>query len=257
MLCFQDANAQFLKNKHVKNGQQDSILNIYFEPENNLEITPFSLFARDDYALLSLGEKETLMAKVVGWSRDSIVLVKYDSKIELWSLNSDMNMVKLIDEIDLEISTRKISTSAVHRFPPWFFYIGGQMNGDIVNETIFATMSLNTRLGFFLLLNKWDFATTLSTGTTGSIDTEGDVWVNLGLMSRVHSPIKILGVIPSIGIEYSNRVYGENPAVSSTSWVLGISKFIGVGSIDFAYKWGETGTIMGGYTISSGMRNLK
>ena len=82
------------------------------------------------------------------------------------------------------------------------------------------------------------------------------VWSNFGLMSRVHFPIKKLGISPNIGGEMTFAPYGTSKAISG-ALVVGISWFVGFGSLDIGFKMGNEIISMGGVTVSPKMRNNK
>lgn len=73
-------------------------------------------------------------------------------------------------------------------------------------------------------------------------------------MSRVHFPIKKLGIVPNIGGELSFSKYGDADGTNAAYLVGGFSWFVGVGSLDIGVMIGEFTTGMFGFTIYPGSR---
>ena len=229
---------------------------IYFIHAELTENGQLNLSAVDKYILLSADGKRAIMVNVIKEWRESLVLVHYGSKRELWGWNAETGSTQMLDEWDLNlpqlarIPITKQQKTALH---PCFYYVGFQMGGDNQGNMNF---SLSTRLGFFLLLNRWDFATTFSTGITNNINSDvSKVWSDFGLMSRVHFPIKKCGISPNIGGEMTFAPYGGSSSIVSGAFVVGISCFVGFGSLDIGIKIGNEVTTMGGYTVSPGIRS--
>jgi hypothetical protein len=229
---------------------------MYFNKAELTENGQLSLTAVDKYIGLSADAKKTIMAKVTKSWQESLVLVNYGSKIELWGWSVEKGNTQLLDEWNLNAPqlsltpASKLSKIARH---PWFFYIGGIFGGDNQHNVNFT---FNTRLGFFLLANKWDFATTLSTGSTKNSSTEGSTtstgWTSFGLMSRVHFPIKKCNIRPNIGasVQFGNFT-------PKTSLSIGFMWFVGFGSLDVAISIGNEFTTMGGYTACPQMKSKR
>jgi hypothetical protein len=228
--------------------------NMYFSQAELTDNGHLNLTALDKYIGLSTDDKKTIMVNISKAWQDSLVLVNYGSKRELWGWSTVTANVQLLDDWDLsathvlKMPVTKLTKTALH---PWFFYVGGQLGGDNQGNTNFA---FNTRLGFFLLANRWDFASTFSTGTTGSSNDASSTtgWVNFGLMSRVYFPIKNTSIRPNIG---SSLQFGNDGTQASLS--LGICWFVGFGSVDIAFNIGNEFTTMGGYTIMPKTKNNK
>ncbi len=74
------------------------------------------------------------------------------------------------------------------------------------------------------------------------------VQTNIGLMSTVHFPIKRSRIVPSIGAQVT---MASNGGIKSTnaSMVIGISWFLGFGSINIGFNVGNGLTTTGGYTL--------
>jgi hypothetical protein len=105
-------------------------------------------------------------------------------------------------------------------------------------------------------MNRWDLATTLSAGLSGNVEDTGTGWANVGLMSRVHFPIKKLGISPNIGGEISMASLGGTQT-TNMSLLLGISWFVGFGSLDIGIRIGNEVSTVGGLTIAPRIRNNK
>lgn len=220
---------------------------MYFSKAELSENGQLSLTAVEKYSILSVDAKEIIMANVAKSWQEPLVLVNYGTRLELWGLTAETGGIQLLDEWDINatklsvIPGSALSKTALH---PWFFYLGGILGGDNNSNVDFT---FNTRLGFFLLANKWDFATTFSAGTTGA-DSSG--WTNFGLMSRVHFPIKNYSIRPNIG---TSLQFGDGSPKASLS--LGFMWFVGYGSIDVAINIGSQFTTMGGYTAFPKMKS--
>jgi hypothetical protein len=217
---------------------------LYFSQANLTESQQLSLTATEKYNSSAAFEKNSIMNNITTAWRESLVLVHFGTKSELWSFNNETGSAQLLDEWDVNLTVK--NSFAEMNNKPWFCYVGGQFTGDIPNHTI--NFALNLRLGFFLLKNRWDFAASYSTGLTAYISDESSSsqgWSNYSLMSRVHFPIKEYKISPNIGLEVN---YGE-PVTFDV--VIGLSWFIGAGSLDIGFKFGGTEfTSMGGYTMS-------
>jgi hypothetical protein len=230
---------------------------LYFTQAQLTENGLLDLNAIDKYILLADDSKNNIMLKITAAWNDSLVLVHYGSKRELWGWNSGTGKAKLLDEWDMalppaaDVQVVNSQNTVLH---PWFFYGGGQV---LIDSQQNLAISLNARLGFYLLLNRWDFATTFSVGSSGNVDATGTPWSNIGVMSRVHFPIKKSGIIPNIGAEITLASFGETETSYVPSLVLGVSWFVGIGHLDIGIKIGDITTGMGGYTMYPGMKHVK
>ena len=226
---------------------------MYFDRAGLTEKGQLSLSAIDSYTGLLADEKRTIMVKIITAWQDSLVLVHYGSKREIWGRSSESGNVMLLDEFDLNAPPLSIPVKIDARAHPWFFYIGGQLGGDSQHN---INLALNLRLGFFLLLNRWDLATTVSGGLTGNTSymSSGTGWTSLGFMTRVHFPIKKLGLSPNIGGEITATVFGDTPADVNAALVLGLSWYVGFGSLDVGIHIGNILSGSAGYTMSPQMK---
>ena len=237
-----------------------SILPKYSMYFSNAELTEYGqlrLSAIDAYTRLTPDEKKSIVNNIaVSW-RDSVVLVGYGTKTELWGWSAVSGNTWLLDEWDKSAGQPAASTAVkppktvMH---PWFFYLGYQLMGDSQQN---LNLALDTRIGFYLLLNRWDFAATYTLGMSGNIDADPTAYSNLGLMSRVHFPIKNSGFSPNIGGELVMASFGSTSSTVKPALVLGFSWFVGIGRIDIGVRIGEATAGMGGYTMYPGMAKMK
>ena len=229
---------------------------MYFTQAGLTESGQLILSALDNYTGLPPDEKKAIMVNIARAWRDSLVLVKYGSKREVWGKSVESGSVSLLDVYDLNSLPLAKPVKTDNRSHPWFFYFGGQFGGDSQNN---INLALNLRIGFFLLKNRWDFATTFSGGLTGNTKAVdgGTGWVNTGLMTRVHFPIKKLGISPNVGGEVTVSVYGDTPASINPALVLGISWYVVFGSLDLGISIGNIVSGSGGYTMSPQIKRNK
>jgi hypothetical protein len=170
-----------------------------------------------------------------------VAFVSYGHKREIWGKDATQT-VKLLDSLDLNNSHNLEDVVAESQRlvkHPWFVYFGGQ--------TMFSTetfmLSLNSRIGFFLLLNRWDMA--LSTAMNYSYIDDGDnntFYIPIGLTSKYYFPmtVKKQRISPYVGggIEYVlDGNEGEEqfnfPVLAGVSWALG------PGSFDLGIQYGK------------------
>jgi hypothetical protein len=230
--------------------------NGYFDKAEITENGLLNLSALDKYVRLSSDGKSAIMVSICKIWQDSVVLVHFRTKKELWGWNSETGSARLLDQWDPNTSLSANPLVPKPQMPvyhPWFVYIGGQLGGDNQKN---VNISLNTRVGFYLLMNRWDFATTISGGRSGNVEATSEGWANIGLMSRVHFPIKKLGISPNIGGEVTLASFGT-VQTTTKSLLIGISWFVGFGSVDIGVRIGSEVSTVGGLTLSPGIRNNK
>ncbi len=218
--------------------------NMYFNNAELNESGKLKLSALDKYSQQNTEEKKAIIQKINLEWQDSIVIVSYGTKRELWGWNSSTKTTQLLDIFDFGkqpsslIPALDANKTALH---PWFFYVGGFMTGDNQKNMSF---SFNTRLGFFLLKNRWDLATTFSAGTIEVGDTASSNFTSFGLMSRVYFPIKNVSVFPNIG---GDITLGDDGA--SAGLLVGARWHFNMGSLDFGVRFGNEVRAMLGYTF--------
>ena len=220
------------------------------------------LSATDKYVNLNIQDKKLLILSIMNLWQDSLIIVSYSSKKELWGLDTLKGNVRLYDTWDLSSYPLNLQPSRIitERSHPWFLYVGGQLGGDNQKNINFA---FNGRFGFFLLLNRWDLATSLSVGITDNTAATANgydassTWSSLGLMSRVHFPIRKIGLSPNVGLEISKSVYGNQSSDALVHFILGIRWYVGFGSLDIGIKLGDESSGMCGVTIIPGSKGIK
>jgi len=230
--------------------------NTYFNQAQLSENGQLNLTAVDKYILLPADSKKGIMLNITNAWRDSLVIVHYGSKSELWGWNMRTG-ARLLDEWDMALPPAALIPAAkapemiLH---PWFLYLGGQIMFDSQKN---VNIAFNTRLGFFLLLNRWDLATSVSAGLSGNADAAGTPYSNIGVMTRVHFPIKKYGISPNIGGELTLASFGDTSPAFTPSLVLGLSWFVGFGRLDIGIKIGDITSGTGGYSMYPGLKSLK
>ncbi len=224
----------------------------YFSSSELRENGSLYLTATEKYNTLSSSEKKVILAKITKAKGKALVMVKNESKRELWNYNYEIENAQLLDEWDLN-ATQLVTQTPKTIYRPWFAYIGGQIGGTKNN----AGATINLRIGFFLLKNRWDLAASISGGATENLNIENEptVWSNFGLLSRVHFPIKKLHMSPNIGAEISVNTFGSSQTKVTPSAVVGVSWFIGCGSLDIGVRLGDVVTGMGGYSVTPHILN--
>ena len=140
---------------------------------------------------------------------------------------------------------------------PWFVYLGGM--GQYTSDHQ-ITAALNSRIGFFLLRDRWDFAWTLSMGASGVDTTDLGFNISYGVMSKYYFPLKKIKLSPNVGIDLGNNVYMVDDQSTNSSYfslLTGISWFVGKGSLDLEFKIGDEFTTLIGYTFYPGLAGNK
>jgi hypothetical protein len=226
----------------------------YFNQAEMTENGKLNLSATEKYTALYTDGKKLIIEKVfIAWP-DSLVLVHFGSKREVWGRCAEKGSIELLDTYDLNAPLLARQGNLVGRPQPWFFYIGGQLSGDNQHN---INIALNLRVGFFLLLNHWDLAATFSGGVSGntSYDNSGNGWANVGLMSRVHFPIKKIKLSPNIGGEVTVGLMGGSPVNINAAIVVGLSWYVGFGSLNIGVSIGNSVTGSGGLTVFPGAKS--
>jgi len=219
---------------------------IYFDQADLTESGHLNLSAVDKYTALITDDKKVILVKIAREWQDSLILVHYGTKKEIWGWVTGEESFKLLDTFALNAATIKKPETEFARPHPWFVYFGGQFNLDNQKN---INIALNGRFGFYLLLNRWDLASTFSAGAAGNIHGKGTPWANLGLMSRVHFPIKKIGLVPDVGAELSYAIFGNDSKTFSGAFVVGASWYIGIGNISVSMNIWKTVSGSIGLTI--------
>jgi len=224
----------------------------YFKSAELNQSGQLVLLADTPYLSLTRDEKKSLMDKLSKSWQGSLIIVSHDGKNELWSWNNDTSKSIQLDSWDLNAAsvqkpvTETLSKTALH---PWFVYVGGLWQ---YNSSRYLTVALNSRIGFYLLRNRVDFAWTLSFGGSGYDTAKINTNLSYGVMSKVYFPIKKVRISPNVGVSLENNVYyteGQSTSSASASALAGISWFVGKGSLDLEFKYGKEFTTMIGYTF--------
>lgn len=225
--------------------------NMYFDRITTETNGIVNLSALEQYRPLTVERKQSVISDIMAAVKDSLAIVSYGPQRELWGRNPENGSMKIFDTWNVEkpvvVQTPVIIESKPH---PWFFYVGGLMQGDTEKN---LNLAFNSRVGFFLLVNRWDLAATVTAGTSGNLDATATLYSNIGLMSRVHFPIRGLGLSPNIGAELSTSINDGFKNYSGAA-VAGISWFIGFGSIDIGVNIGNQVSSMAGFTFYPGMK---
>jgi hypothetical protein len=229
--------------------------NVYFSNAELGEKGQLTLSAIEKYNLLSIVWKKAVMDNLIKTWQESLVVVQYDTKRELWGWDSETGKALFLERWDIsatattKTTTATVSKTAMH---PFFVYFGGQGQLDKNHE---ANAAFNSRVGFFLLRNRWDLAWTFSGGLLGNIDSEEPMTsqFSTGLMSKVYFPIKKLNISPNVGLDIASTAYSTSGTTGDTynrsaSFLAGISWYIGHGSLDVGFRIGKEFTTMVGYT---------
>lgn len=194
--------------------------------------------------------------------QESLIIVQYNSKSELWGTNSETGNAIRIDSWDVNASnlcspsSMALSGTGKH---PFFVYGGGS---GIFDSDQNLNVSINGRVGFFLLKNRWDLAWCLSGGSSGNTDTSAtSTTFSVGLMSKYYFPIPKLKISPSIGIDLESTMYtdeeGSSTDAVTRSLLLGISWYVGPGSFDIGYRINKESSLTVGYTFLPGLNRKK
>jgi len=247
--------------------QKESFLSqfdTYFEDVELNEAGIIQLQAKESFASLPIEKKNTIMELVLSKENDVLVTVAYRYKRELWEKNKLSNTVALLDSWDLNIlykpktTLKTLQKTDIH---PWFLYFG--MNSSFTSDGDAGSLYLSSRLGFFLLKNRWDLALSYSLGMSGAGEST-TANSDLGLMSKVYFPIEKYNISPYAGLgisylwslydEVYNEITNKHEYPTSTLWqvpiYLGVNWYVGPGSLDFGFQISKNSVFMIGYTFS-------
>ena len=232
----------------------------YFESAMLNESGQMVIVSTEKYALLPADSKKSVMDKLIISLKESLIIVTYQTTNELWAWDSAGNKALSLDKWDINSNTVArptetiISKTAMH---PWFVYLGGM--GQYTSDHQ-ITAALNSRIGFFLLRDRWDFAWTLSMGASGVDTTDLGFNISYGVMSKYYFPLKKIKLSPNVGIDLGNNVYMVDDQSTNSSYfslLTGISWFVGKGSLDLEFKIGDEFTTLIGYTFYPGLAGNK
>ena len=248
----------FAQNKNEFDAFKQDIMSQFDTYFENVEITDngiISLYATGAYNSLSSIRKNTIIEIILYRVSDDFIIVRYQYKSELWKKEMKSGQVKLIDNWDMNslIQSSNINDSQRTNSHPWFFYLGaGGTYSDAISDV--NNLNVSSRLGFFLLKNRWDLA--LSGTYTGINNDETITFsANVGLMTKVYFPIRKFNISPYIGtgVSYITSLDDTSDDIVDTPVYIGISWIIGHGSLDIGYQYSSNDNntmVTIGYTFS-------
>jgi hypothetical protein len=235
--------------------------NTYFSTAGLTVGGQLELTAGERYGSLSGEGRATAMDNLVKSWQESLILVRYGTKTDLWGRNRETGRALLIDRWDMDqkpIPDKPVSPRSKIAQHPMFAYIGVQQQGDSHKN---LNIGLNARFGFFMLRDRWDLAASLSGFAFGNLETESQtLQANIGLSSKVYFPIKQYRISPNIGGElaWSNYTVEETSTTSISPFLLaGISWYVGNGSFDLGVRAGKQTMALIGYTFFPKLKSLK
>lgn len=229
-------------------------------PDNQLE-----LIATTDYSLLTTGGKKTMMDKLLLSWNETLVIVFFDTKRELWGSDTETKKALLLETWDISASV-PVQAEQVNASPasknsqhPWFFYIGGS---EMIDSNKNINVAFSTSVGFFLLKNRWDLAATFTGSMMGNFGNETDMALqnSIGMQSKVYFPIEKYHLSPNVGFEIARARYSISESVSKSftpALVTGISWYVGIGSLDLSFRIGKQSVVMIGYTFIPKFKSAK
>jgi hypothetical protein len=198
------------------------------------------LDATTTYTALTVAGKKNLLNQITNKWPSTIIIVNTGVKKEMWKKADKGNSAILIDEWLVDI-TKPLDKNL--QFNRYYFSLGYQ-NATSGGKT--AHKYGYFRLGGFLILNRLDLSSSLSFLSIPVTTTKNDLSTNISLMARVHFPIPKYNLSPNIGFEFF--VGGNDYTQHALN--LGISYFVGFGSIDLGFRIAEIPSLMGGITVS-------
>lgn len=204
------------------------------------------LTATNTYCALTEDQKKPVLAAVSASWNDYIVQVRCGSRVEIWRKSETASSLSLLDVLDSRARVQPLKDPAYFGRPnPFFIYFGGQVGGDTQDN---YNMAFNLRTGFFLLMQRWDLALSFTSGRTGNTEYELYGYMNLGLMSKVYFPIKRVKLSPNIGGFVGISSFGEGDAGLTGYGSVGLSWFMGFGSLNVDVNIGKQ--VMGNFGIT-------
>ncbi len=222
----------------------------YFSAADLDEHGKLRLTAGESYSKLAPSDKKDIMNIIIRSWQESLVVLQFESKRELWGWNDELKDALLIDAWNLNPDPPSAEPQAIRSDiarHPWFFYLGGASQMDSFKN---VNGALNARLGFFLLRNKWDLAASVTEQLSGNIEDESSsMLTSVGLASKFYFPIKKHSISPNLGAEVAVTIPKEGTVSFSPSALAGISWYVGPGSLDAGFRIGSSSMLMLGYTL--------
>jgi len=232
----------------------------------NLDIQADSVFISMDIA-----KKNAILELALKKWDGEMIFIHSGYKREIWRRNVNTGVVSLVGSWNLndpEIDKYLPKALQTTKFHTWFFYVGGQINFNSEHYTLF----LSARIGSFLLEDRWDLA--LSGSISGANNNKNTTSaIEIGVLSKFYYPIKKYRISPYAGLGLSwvstymrvdNSISfpgmgGEIPGFGydgirdnylKAMLLLGISWYVGPGSLDVGLQIGRNLNMTIGYTFS-------
>jgi hypothetical protein len=213
---------------------------IYFSNVTLIQNDIPELYATASYISKSSAQKRIIMKQVAQYWPTSVIIVNAGVKKEMWKKADKGNAAVLIDEWTTDLSNPLKAAKQYNRFYFSLGYQNAMSGGESVNKYGYF------RFGGFLILNRVDLSSSLSFMAIPVTAAKNDLSTNISLMGRVHFPIKKYNLSPNVGFE---MFVGGND-YSQYALNLGVSWFVGFGSIDLGFRISEISSLMGGVTLS-------
>jgi len=224
--------------------------NTYFSASGLTQGDQLKLDALSGYTQMSGGGRKAVMNNLTKSWQESLVVVQYGSFRELWGYDNNSREAVLIDSWDTDpkpvtaATPEPLSNTELH---PWFFYIGGAQRIDSDKN---INGALSARAGVFLLMDKWDIAATVSEQLSGNIESEDvSMQTSIGVMTKVYYPITKYKFSPFAGAEAAVTFVKGSKATFTPSFLVGMSWFVGAGSLDVGVRAGSSTSLMVGFTV--------
>jgi hypothetical protein len=222
----------------------------YFTAATLDESGQLRLTAGENYSKLALSDKKDIMNILLRSWQESLVILHFESRRELWGWNDETKDGQLIEVWNLNPQPHSAEPQAMQSDiakHPWFFYIGGASQMDSFKN---INGALSARLGFFLLLNKWDLAASVTEQLSGNLEDESpSMSTSIGLASKFYYPIKKHNLSPSLGAELAVTIPAEGEMAFTPYLLAGVSWYVGPGSLDAGLRIGSSSMLMLGYTL--------
>jgi hypothetical protein len=226
----------------------------YFESDSTTKIS-VNLYAKPYYMSASWQSKSFVIDNIMSMRNKKVAYVSYGHRREVWGKDATQT-VRLLDTLDMSSSNLKEVVKESQKLirHPWFFNFGGQ--GMFSSE--YLNLSSNARIGFFLLLDKWDLALSQGWSVSGNIEEEVISGFFTGLSSKYYFPMTISTTIgkqrisPYLGggISYAYDDSMEEWQIDLSA-LAGVSWALGPGSLDIGIQYGKVSkfALTAGYTF--------
>ncbi len=222
----------------------------YFTAASLDESGQLRLTAGEGYGKLTASDKKDIMNILLGSWQESLVVLQFESKRELWGWSNETKNAMLLEAWNLNpdppFAEPQPMQSDIAKHP-WFFYIGGASQMDS-NKNLNGALS--ARLGFFLLLNKLDLAASVTEQLSGNMeDVSPSMSTSVGLASRFYYPIKKHNISPNFGAELAVTIPAGGKVAFTPYLLTGLSWYVGPGALDAGLRIGSSSMLMLGYTL--------